>query len=365
MASETGRVVYMPEPGEIEFREYPVPEPEPGAIVTEIVRANVCGSELHIFEGGHPHVQDSVLGHEALCRVAALGEDVETDYAGEPIAVGDLIVPAYFKTCRHCAHCGRGDFRLCENAYEHWSQPPDVAPHFHGTFGTHYYVTPDQFFFKVPSGIDEAVVASANCALSQMLYGLEHVDVTMNETVVIQGAGGLGLNAIAIAKEKGADVIMIEGVDERLDRANAFGADHTIDFREYETVDARADRVRALTDGLGADVGVEVAGVPDAFSEGPRLLRTGGRYLEVGNIVPGPTTDFDPGYLTRSSISIDGIVRYDPWYLKQSLEFLAANGEDYPFDELLSEFALEDVRTALDHSADRDLTRASLIPNDD
>lgn len=361
--ANTGKVVYMPGPNEIEIREYEVPSVDPGGIVTEIVRANVCGSELHIWGGGHPQVREAVLGHEGLCRIVELGEGVETDYAGQPVEEGDLIVPAYYNTCGHCAYCGIGELRLCENAYENWSKSPDESPHFHGTFGTHYYIHPNQYFFKVPEGIDESVAASANCALSQVLFGLDRIGAGLDDSVVIQGAGGLGLNAIAVANERGAETIVIEGVDGRLERADQFGADHLIDFREYDTVEARAERVRELTGGLGADYAVEVAGVPPAFAEGIHLLRNGGTYLEMGNIVPGDLTEFDPGRLTRSSIDIHGVVRYDPWYLRKALEFLVEHGDEYPHENLLdAEFPLEDATEALRQSSERSLTRASLIP---
>jgi threonine dehydrogenase-like Zn-dependent dehydrogenase len=156
---------------------------------------------------------------------------------------------------------------------------------------------------------------------------------------------------------------VLEGIDGRIDRAREFGVDHVIDFREYDTVDARADRVRELTDGVGADVGVEVAGVPDAFSEGIHLLRDGGRYLEIGNVSPGQMTDFDPGSLTRKALTIESAVRYQPWYLKRALRFLEENVDKYPYEDLIdAHFNLEDVDEALAESDSRDVTRAALNP---
>ncbi|MFB6311174.1 MAG: zinc-binding dehydrogenase [Salinirussus sp.] len=361
---ETGTLAYLESPENVELREYPVPEPEPGGVLTEVEQANVCGSELHIWRGHHPKVKEGVLGHEALCRVAELGDGVETDYAGEPVAEGDLIAPAYFITCRRCAACQEGEFNLCENAYRHWSKSPEEPPHFHGTFGTHYVIHPDQYFYKVPEGLDPTIAAGANCALSQMLFGIDRVGLDAGETVVVQGAGGLGLNTTAIAKERGAEVIVVEGVDGRIDRAEAFGADHIVDFREYDSVDARVDRVQELTGGRGADVGVEVAGVPEAFAEGVKLVRPGGRYLEIGNVSPGITTEFDPGGLTRSMVDIYPAIRYDPWYLRKALAFLDEHADDYPYDVLIdSEFDLVDVTEALHRSDDRAVTRATLRPH--
>ncbi|GAD52417.1 alcohol dehydrogenase [Halarchaeum acidiphilum MH1-52-1] len=152
----TGRLAYLADERDVEIREYPVPDPEPGALVTEVVRANVCGSELHIWNGEHPLLDRMVLGHEALCRVSDLGDGVETDYDGEPIEEGDLVAPTYFVACGKCAACGRGEFRSCENDLSHWVKHPDEFPHFHGTFATHYYIHPEQHFYKVPANIPEA-----------------------------------------------------------------------------------------------------------------------------------------------------------------------------------------------------------------
>lgn len=364
MASkQTGRIACLNGPKNVELKEFEVPPPEPDAVMTEIVRANVCGSEIHIWRGGHPHINEGPLGHEALCQIVELGENVETDNAGQPVGEGDLIVPAYFTTCRACPRCGEGEFRLCEHAYDHWSQAAETPPHFHGTFASHYYVHPDQFFYKVPEGVDEVAVASANCALSQVLCGLDKVGADWDNTVVIQGAGGLGLNAVAAVKERGGTAIVIDAVPDRLELAERFGADHTIGFDDYGTVEGRAERVRELTDGQGADVAVEVAGVPDAFSEGIELLRTGGRYLEMGNIIPGHTTGFDPGTMTRKSIDVVSCMRYDPWYLQKSIEFLADVGDDYPFSAMFdADFPLDRVDEAIRKSDERDVTRASLVP---
>ncbi|MFB6087628.1 MAG: zinc-binding dehydrogenase [Haloarculaceae archaeon] len=205
--------------------------------------------------------------------------------------------------------------------------------------------------------------AAANCALSQVLCGLDAIGLTQGETLVVQGAGGLGLNAAAVATERGAETIVIDGVDERLERAREFGADHTIDLDEFDSVEARRDRVDALTDGLGADAAVEVTGVPAAIDEGLRLLGDGGRYLVMGNIIPGKEATIDPGRAVRKSVTVETMMRYDPWYLRRALEFLSTHGDRYPFGELVdAEYPLADVQQALRDSANRTVTRAALVP---
>jgi threonine dehydrogenase-like Zn-dependent dehydrogenase len=356
-----GTLAYLDGPKSVQLREYDLPTPEPGDLLTEVVRANVCGSELHIWRGEHPHIDEAVLGHEALCRVVETGGEVR-DSAGRRLEPGDLVVPAYFATCGACRQCGRGHPEYCENAYDHWSRGPDERPHFHGTFGTHYYVHDDQYVYAVPDDVGAVPAAAANCALSQVLYGLDRVAPGPGDTVVVQGAGGLGLSAAAVATERGADVVVVDGVTDRLERARSFGADHTIDLSVHDTVAARRDRVDELTDGLGADAAVEVTGVPAAIDEGLRLLGKGGHYLVMGNIIPGKEATIDPGRAVRGSVRVTTTMRYAPWYLREALAFLSAHGDEYPFGDLVdAEYPLADVDAALRDSADRSVTRAALV----
>lgn len=363
MCETKGRVAEMTSPMELVFKEYPLVEPAPGAVIVKIIQTNICGSELHIWKGHHPVIRSGALGHEMIGEIHALGEGVETDFAGTPVKVGDRIVSAYFLTCRKCPPCQHGQFNLCENAYKYWRLPTEEAPHFHGTFGTHYYIHSDQYFYKVPDNISNSVAASANCALSQVYFGLEQGNVVSGETILIQGAGGLGLNAIAVAKEKQLKVIVVDGVESRLEQAKAFGADEVILISDFPTVEQRVAQIMRLTGYQGVDVALEVAGVPQAFAEGVEYIRAGGRYIVIGNISPGQTVEFDPGYLTRKAIQIIPVLRYNPWYLKKALDFLERNIDRYPFETLLdASFSFEEIKIALDESAKRTVTRATIIP---
>ncbi|WP_135553957.1 zinc-binding dehydrogenase [Paenibacillus cymbidii] len=358
-----GTVAVMTEPGKLAYEDYELPEPGQGALLVSVVRTNVCGSELHIWQGNHPTKRSGVMGHEMVGRIERLGAGVETDYAGRPVQAGDRVVAAYFLTCRKCAACQRGQFALCANAYKFWVKEAGEAPHFHGSFATHYYIHPDQYFYKVPDNVPDAAAASVNCALTQVYYGIVQGGLRYGETVVLQGAGGLGLNAAAVAKQFGARVIVIDAVRSRLEKAKQFGADEVIDMAEHDTPEKRSRAVEALTGGAMADMAMELTGVPGAFAEGIGLIRPGGRYVSIGNVSPGRTTAFDPGQLTRKAIRIIPIIRYEPWFLDEALRFLSRHIDDYPFADLLDgHFGLHEIGDALDRSASRAVTRASIVP---
>jgi threonine dehydrogenase-like Zn-dependent dehydrogenase len=89
-------------------------------------------------------------------------------------SVGERVVVTYFQTCQRCNRCRGGQPNLCDNAYEFCKQPEEW-PHFHAAFGTHYYVHPRQHFYKVPDDVDDAIAAGANCALSQVMFGIDQI----------------------------------------------------------------------------------------------------------------------------------------------------------------------------------------------
>jgi threonine dehydrogenase-like Zn-dependent dehydrogenase len=352
----------MTEPGSLEFREHELPEVRPGGMLTRVRRTNVCGSELHIWSGGHP-VKRAILGHEVVAEVIALGEGVTADFRGAPLAPGDRVVATYFQCCRKCPPCQRGDLNLCVNAYSFWTRTPDEWPYFHGTFSTHYYIHPDQYTYRVPDSVPDDLASGANCGLSQVLFTLDRAGLAWGETLVVQGAGGLGLYAVAIGKERGARVVVLDAVPARLELARAFGGDETVQIDLSGEVAERVAAVADLTGG-GADVVLEVAGVPDAVSEGVQLTRLGGRYAVIGNVAPGRTTLFDPALLVRRQVTVVTAVRYQPWYLWRSLEFLDATKSRYPYDRLVvGGYGLDDVLAALEDSGKRSVQRASLTPS--
>jgi len=360
-----GRLAALVGPKQVQIREYALPSVGKGTILTRVLRSNLCGSELHIWRWSHPLIKHAVMGHEMIAQVETLGEGVETDYAGNPIKPGDRVVAPYFLTCLKCGPCSRGDLNMCQNAYRWWSQSPDTSPHFTGTFATHYCIQPGQFFYKVPEELPSSIVAGANCGLSQVIFGMEKAGLSSGEHLAPLGAGGLGLFATAVAKEKGAVVTVLDGISSRLGLAKAFGADFTLDLGSLRG-DALTKKVLEITRGAGADVVLEVAGAPAAFVEGIQLVRPCGRLISIGNVSVDKEFEVPlaPGWITRKSITVIGVVRYNPWYLLKALEFLKRTFRKVNYEGLTDKtFGLDQVQEALEQAENRTVTRAVIIPS--
>ncbi len=357
-----GKVAFIPAGHKIEFHEYEVPPPPAGGLVAAVTQTNVCGSEVHMWKGEFGR-RGIMPGHEMSGRVDTLGAGVKTDWAGAPLKEGDRIAPVYYTVCNRCANCVAGNHAAC-TAKTFGARHPDEPPHFTCTFATHYIIKPEQHFYKIPDNVPDSIASSANCAMSQVFWSLDRARLQYGETLLVLGAGGLGLHAMAIAKARGARVIAVDGFDLRLKQARRFGADETVDMRKYAELEARDKRVRELCRGW-PDVVLEVAGVPEAFVEAMRMVRIGGRVIEVGNISPGLTVTIPPSVVTFKSLEIIGVATYPPHYLKKSLDFLAAHIDSYPYRELCdATFPLSRAAEALDKSERREITRAGLLPQE-
>lgn len=354
-----------------EIQEFPLPEVEPGAILIKVAMANICGSDLHIWRGDLPIYippEGAIFGHEMTGRVARLGAGVSTDSQGQALKEGDRVIYCYFNPCGKCYQCLHGHRAACPNKLSNMAGSIKQPPHFRGAFGEYYYLQPGMFVFKTPDSLSDELVAPVNCALSQVIYGLSQAAARFNDTVVVQGAGGLGLNAIAVAREMGAgQIIAIDAVAARLELARQFGAEHTIDLTKAASEGDRIGRVMELTKGRGADLVCEFVGLPAVVPEGLAMLRMGGTYLEIGNISLGQTVPIDPSALVWGNKKLVGVVMYDPWVIPKALDLLERTRARYPFDKVLShKFPLARINDAFDQAEwlhrqkDVAITRASI-----
>lgn len=362
-----GRVVAFTAPGEaFRVEQFEVPPPEPGAIVVRISMAGICGSDLHFWRGDFPN-RDMAAGHEMVGRVAALGAGVTRDSLGQPLHEGDRITYPYFYPCQRCPVCLRGDFAACPN--EVARQPIGTAPYFTGAYADYYYLRPGHHVFKAPDELPDDIVTPVNCALAQVIYGLERAGLRPGDSFVTQGAGGLGLNAIAVARWMGArPVIAIDALPGRLALAREFGADETVALADFESVEDRVAHVRSLTDGIGANVVADFAGSARVIPEGIAMTRNGGAYLEIGTISPPDHFELHPAQLVRHNKRIAGVLHYNPWSIATALEFLQRERANYPFDKVIShQFPLAEVDRAFEFCEwsgrdDCEVVRGVLVP---
>ena len=360
-----GKAAIFNKPRErMEIRHVRLPAVEPDGMLVRVTRANICGPDLHIWRGDTPlRPGDHIIGHEMVGRVAELGRNIRTDSQGQPLAVGDRVTYLYFYFCGRCYACLEGYRSACVNMMRVPYQMDDVMISM-GAYAEYYYLRPGHYVFKVPDDLSDEMVAPVNCALAQVTYGLQRIGLRLGQSIVIQGAGGLGIYATAVARDMGAaTVIVIDRFESRLQMATAFGADHVIDLGTFDTEEKRVRRVRELTNGWGADVCVEVVGAPAVIPEGIRMLKNGGHYLIMGSINPKQTAPLEAGRIVFGRITIVALATYEPWVIPQALDFMRRNRHQYPFAKLISHtFPLSAINEAFQQAEAGAVIRASIIP---
>ncbi|MAZ14679.1 MAG: zinc-binding alcohol dehydrogenase [Chloroflexi bacterium] len=338
----------------VEIVELEVPKVEPGGILIRNTGAAVCGSDLHGWRGdgdGPPSSRKMVGGHECSGIVDTLGAGVSTDSMGRRLKEGDRVVYPFFFPCLRCYQCVHGELHACPNRLHprFKTEKFEDYPYCDGGFAQYWNLPPGHFVFKVTDSIPDRVLATVNCSLSQVTWAIHQGAMKFGDTVVIQGAGGLGIYATAIAADAGASrVIVVDGQSARLDLAKRCGATDAIDLREYESPDSRVSKVRELTNGVGADVVVEVVGVAAATPEGLDMVRAGGKYVDVGNISGGSFT-LAGNRLIRGQIHWIGVAHYNTWILENAVSWLERVSEKYPLYDLVSHtFPLDRIEQAFD-----------------
>jgi threonine dehydrogenase-like Zn-dependent dehydrogenase len=368
----TGKAAVFFGPGKpFEIREVTLPEIEPEAVLIRVSLANVCGSDLHFWRGDAPlrlPADGWIFGHEMTGRVARLGSRVKTDSLGRPLGEGDRVAYTYFYPCGRCPACLMKNPAACPARIER-PRGPGEFPHFHGAFAEYYYLRPGGAIFLVPDTLTDEMVSPVNCALSQVIFGLDRAGLGFGGSVVIQGAGGLGIQAAAVAKDMGAHtVIVVDRIPGRLELARAFGADHTINLAEVSDRKERVNLVRTWTGNFGADVACDFVGFPEVIPEGIEMLRPGGTYLEIGTISRGAKVELEPAQLVWGAKRIVGVIMYDAGVIPKALDFLVRNRTRWPFERLLShKYPLERIDDAFAQSEWRakdttSITRAALVP---
>jgi len=310
----------------LEFHEYPVPDAlAPGELLIRVEMAGICGTDVHLWKGELPIPLPVILGHETVGRIAALGEGVERDWRGGPLAVGDRVTWASSIVCGECYYCQtkRQPTRCVSRKAYGISYPATQAPHLRGGYAEMIALRAGTAVFKLPDTLAPEALLGGGCALTTALHGLERAPVQPGDTVVIQGSGPVGLAALAVAREAGASrTVMIGGPPHRLRIARDFGADAVIDIDEVSSLEARRELVFAAVGPFGADCVIECVGHPAAVNEGILLARDGGQYLVLGQYADAGNIAFNPHTITRKQLRVIGSWGFEPRHVSAAIDLL-------------------------------------------
>ena len=327
-------------PNEFSVTEVPDPSPGPHEVLCRVERVGICGTDIHMIQGDYPGFWPAYYpftpGHEWSGEVVALGAGAE-DFG---FSVGDRVAGTSHAPCSYCDNCIRGRYNLCTS----YGDPRLHAHYGHTVQGCYadYVVHSIRSVFRLPEALDYDQAAIADPA-SIALHAANRGGVRDGHTVVVVGAGPVGILAADCARALGASRVVFAARGARIEVVGKLG---------FETVDtARPDVVAALRELVpgGADVVLDAAGTPQSVPLALAMLARGGRCATVG--IPTAEVQLGLSALVLDELELVG-VRASAGEMRPALD-LMADGRVRAGELITHRFPLRDFATAMDVTARR------------
>jgi L-iditol 2-dehydrogenase len=303
-----------------------------GEVLVKIKAATTCGTDVKIYQRGYVEKiikLPTIFGHEWAGEVVEVGEDLDWPKKGMRVRAGNSA------PCLHCNMCQKGKYNLCENMIWLWGAYAEYIKIPARTVLVNMQEIPSHVSFE------EAAITEP---LACVLHGVEEANVKLGDTVVVIGAGPIGLLHLLTVKKMGAEkIVMIDLVDERLNVAKELGADETINAGKENAV----EKVQQLTGGYGADIVIEAIGSPVTWEQALRLARKGGTILEFGGCPPGTEIKLNTEMLHYGELTVLGAFHTTPLHFRKALNLISSRTVDVrPL--VTKRMRLEDIKQAFE-----------------
>lgn len=290
---------FLTELEKIEFREVEVPKIKADEILVKMEAVGVCGSDVHYYS--HGKIGDFVvefpfiLGHECAGTIVEAGSNVTH------LKVGDRVALEPGVPCGSCEFCLSGKYNLCPEV-QFFATPP-----YHGCL-MNYVSHRAQFAFKLPdnvSSVEGALVEPLAIGINAALTG----GVKLGDTVVVFGAGCIGLVSLLASKAYGATkVIVVDVIEKRLAVAKSMGA-IPLNAKECDVL----AEIKRLTEGKGAQVVIDCAGTNTTICQTVHVAKSGGTIVWVG-LASDSVNGLNIGPISTKELTIKSIFRYKNLY---------------------------------------------------
>ncbi len=271
------KALVLTAPGTLALLDVPDPRPAADEVLVRVRAAGICGSDVHGMDGSTGRrIPPIVMGHEAAGIVEAVGTAVTGWRPGQAVTFDSTV------WCGACAQCLAGDVNLCDRRRVLGVSCDEYR--LDGAFAE-LVAVPARILFAVPPGVS-LVEAALTEPLAVAAHAVSRAPVAGVDTVLVVGAGVIGLLVVAVLRAQGAGRIVVTDLSPgRLERARALGADDVVAADAPDVT----ERIVALTDGRGPDVAFEAVGVQGTVSLALAAVRKGGTVVLVGNLAPTVT----------------------------------------------------------------------------
>jgi len=323
----------MTEPGRIEIREVPAPQPGPGQVLMRVRRIGVCGTDIHVYHGKHPFTPYPVVqGHEFSATVEAVGEGVEG------LEVGTKVTATPQETCGECNPCRRGDYHICDVLKVRGFQAPGVAQELAVTEADKIVPLPASFTYEQGAMVEPAAVGVHSTGRAGGVDG---------KNVVVLGAGTIGNFVAQVCKARGAKKVLITDLsDYRLDVARQCGIDAASNAAGESLTDAAAREFGSE----GFSVAFEAVGVEATMTAAVEAIEKGGDIVVLG--VFGEKPRIDMSVVGDRELSLIGTLMYQHADYVQAVEWIAdgsirtepLQSKHFPLDDYIDAYKFIEAR---------------------
>ena len=256
------------------IEDFAVPDLQPDEVLVRVRACGICGSDVHGMDGSSGRrIPPIVMGHEAAGEIAETGRDVAHWKIGDRVTLDSTIY------CGDCWYCRHGAVNLCENRRVLGVSCAEYRRH--GAFAE-FVAVPQRILYRLPDSISFEQAAMVE-AVSVAAHAVKRTPLTKDASTAVVGTGMIGLLVVQMLRVAGCKRIIAVDLDEsRLALAVKFGATHTLNAGASDL----PEKIRALTDGRGADAAFEVVGLPQTVKSAIDCVRKGGSVTLVGNLKP-------------------------------------------------------------------------------
>lgn len=338
---KTAHVAMLTSLENFEIKEFPMPEVGDDDILVKVEGCGICGTDAHEFKRDPFGLIPVALGHEGTGEIVKMGKNVTKDSAGNPVAIGDKVVTCMiFKDNPDITMFDLNKQNV--GGADVYGLLPDDDVHLNGWFADYILIRGGSTFFNVSDLDLDSRILIEPCAV--LVHAVERAKTTgilrFNSRVVVQGCGPIGLICIAVLKTMGiGNIIAVDGNEGRLEFAKKLGATGSVNFKDFNGVEAMAEGVAAQFDGHLADFAFQCTGSPAGHSNIYKFIRNGGGLCELGFFINGGDATINPHFdICSKEITTVGSWVYTLRDYATTFDFLkSAKSIGLPINELITD----------------------------
>jgi len=311
---------------QLEPMDIAIPDIDEDSAILKLEACGICGSDHEQFEGLLRTPTPVVPGHEPLGVIAKIGDRAAARWG---VDVGDRVAVETMLACRYCATCRSGSYHLCDDRKIYSYIPLSEPPGLWGGYSQYMYLHANSIVHKVDASLPAPIAVIFNPLGAGFRWAVEMPDARPGDAVVVMGPGQRGLASVIALRHVGVTNIIVTGLEAdaaKLELAKFYGASHTIDVDNENVV----HRVKALTNGKGADIVVDVSAyATKPVADALQLVKMGGRIVLAGVKGFKAVDNFVSDLIVMKEVTVKGAIGVTSTGYRQAIELIESGSVDF------------------------------------